>query len=88
MNQAQSHVTVRSSTDVLDVVPTLLGFTPIESLVINYLDTINQHTRIAMTARMDLPSSPAEVTEAFKIIEHHAHVPRCDDPALVAGPLD
>ena len=39
MNQAQSHVTVRSSTDILDVVPTLLGFIPIESLVILYLDT-------------------------------------------------
>ena len=88
MNQAQSHVTVRSSTDVLDVVPTLLGFIPIESLVIIYLDTINQHTRIAMTARLDLPNSPAELTDAFKIIEHHAHGPRRDDPALVAGPLD
>ena len=55
MNQAQSHLIVRSSTDVLDVVPTLLGFIPTESLVIIYLDTINGRTRIVMTARMDLP---------------------------------
>ena len=86
MNQAQSHLTVRSSTDILDVVPTLLGFIPTESLVIIYLDTINGHTRIVMTARMDLPSGPAEVTEALKIITQHARVH--DAMILVAYSID
>ena len=73
MNQAQS-LTLRSSTDILDVVPTLLGFIPTESLVIIYLDTTNGHTRIVMTARMNLPIGPAEVANALKIISQHARV--------------
>ena len=50
MNQAQ--LTLRTATDILDVVPTLVGFIPTESLVIIYLDTINARDRIAMTARI------------------------------------
>ena len=41
MNQAQSHLKVRSPTDVLDVMPTLLGFFPTEPLVIIDLDMID-----------------------------------------------
>ena len=66
--------------------PTLLGFIPTESLVIIYLDTVNGTTRIAMTARMDLPISPAEVTEALKIITQHAH--SHDAMILVAYSVD
>ena len=71
LNQAQ--LTIRTATDILDVVPTLLGFIPTESLVIIYLDTVNARDRVAMTARMDLPIGPNEFTAALQIIEQHAH---------------
>ena len=85
-NQAQSHLTVRSSTDILDVVPTLLGFIPTESLVIIYLDTVNDRGRSIMTARMDLPSDPSEFTGALKIITQHAN--SHDAMILVAYSID
>jgi len=52
MNTSPTRITVHSPTDILDLVPTLLGFIPTESLVVIYLETVDARARVAMTARM------------------------------------
>jgi hypothetical protein len=82
MNQAQFHLTIRTSTDILDVVPTLLGFIPTESLVVIYLDRADARDRVGMTARLDLPIGPDGCTASLQIIQQHAH---CHDAIMLVA---
>jgi hypothetical protein len=80
MNKAR--LTIRTLTDILDVVPTLVGFIPTESLVVIYLDTVNARDRVGMTARLDLSIGPDECTAALQIIQQHAH---CHDAIMLVA---
>lgn len=56
----ESQVRVRSTTDLVEVVPTLLGFHPEESLVLIAIDG----ARVVLTARVDLPRPGGPSVEA------------------------
>lgn len=56
-------VTVRSASDFVAVIPSLLGCTPTDSIV-----TIGaKGNRVCLTARMDIPTGPAQLAEACQI---------------------
>ena len=72
-------IRITTPTDVLDAVPALLRFYPTESLVGLFLEHTPAGTLLAVTARFDLPDTPAD-THAMtaQIVEmltrHHAAI--------------
>jgi len=71
-NQTPS-IKITSPEDVLDVLPTLLGFYPTESLcavVVNDTDTPEGTRRkVAVTIRADMPTTPAQAISAGEYLE-------------------
>ena len=57
-----ARVRLSSPTDILDIVPALIGFYPTESLCALYLDDVPAGRTLALTARADLPTTPDELT--------------------------
>ena len=57
-----ARVRLSSPTDILDIVPALIGFYPTESLCALYLDETSAGRTLALTARADLPTTPDELT--------------------------
>ena len=86
MNNSRAHITVRSATDILAIVPTLLAFIPTESVVAIYLQVSGGRSQLAMTARADLPLSHTESQATLRMLEGHAA--RYDAMILVAYSLD
>lgn len=59
---SQQPIKITNATDLLDVLPALLGFHPTESLCVLVLD--HDGRRVALTARVDLPTTPDALTGA------------------------
>ena len=57
-----ARVRFTSPTDILDIVPALIGFYPTESLCALYLEDVPAGRTLALTARADLPTTADDLT--------------------------
>ena len=68
-------IRLSTPTDILDVVPVTMGFYPTESLCVLYMETTGAGggggSRLALTARNDLPTTDAELTT---LVNHTAEL--------------
>ena len=84
---SQQPIRITTATDVLDVIPALLGFYPTESLcAIALQNAPSGGQTVAVTARADLPTSPEALTGAHTLLA--TFLQRYDTLVLVAYSLD
>ena len=81
---SQQPIKITNATDLLDVLPALLGFYPTESLCVLVLDADGR--KVALTARVDLPTTPDSLTGADEMLA--TFLQRYGHLALVAYSAD
>ena len=72
MTTAVPKITIRRESDFVDVVPIMLGFVPDESLVAIFLQPATSTAySVRLVARMDLPTSEADLAQAVTVLTTH-----------------